>query len=214
MAVLALASCTKKYNSPNEDIVGSSSYSQNYPARQYLMAIADNLVTDALEEIESAFWIEGLGAGSSVHFDVKEGSILTENVTWTVTGRDRDLKGMTLKNIGSDTWELTYTGPYALRGESYPVSFILKAKRGTLVKNNHYNWAVTLNGNRTEREGYACSFKTSATVLYTCDNENISGWDKLEGSYLLTVLKDNQSIDLWIMDFSGSPSKAEFRMGL
>lgn len=214
MAVLALASCTKKYNSPNEDYVGGSSYTQNYPARQYLMAIADNMVTDALEEIETAFWIESLGAGSSVHFDVKEGSILTEGVTWTVTGRDRDLNGMTLKNIGTDTWELTYSGPYALQGESYPVSFILKAKRGTLVKNNHYNWAVTLNGNRTEREGYACSFKTSATVLYTCGNENISGWDKLEGSYLLTVLKDNQSIDLWIMDFNGSPSKAEFRMGL
>ena len=214
MAVLALASCTKTYNGINEDIVGSSSYSQSYPARQYLMAIADNLVTDALEEIETAFWIEGLGAGGSVHFNVKEGSILTENVTWTVTGRDLDLNGMTIKNIGSDTWELTYTGPYALQGESYPVSFILKAKRGTLVKNNHYNWAVTLNGNRTEREGYACSFKTSATVLYTCSSENTTGWNKLEGSYLLTVLKDNQSIDLWIMDFNGSPSKAEFRMGL
>ena len=214
MAVLALASCTKKYNSPNEDIVGSSSYSQNYPARQYLMAIADNMVTDALDEIESAFWIESIGAGSSVHFDVKEGSILTENVTWTVTGRDRDLKGMTIKNIGSDTWELTYDGPYILQGESYPVNFILKAKRGTLVKSNHYNWAVTLNGNRTEREGYACTFKTKATVLYQCTSESATGWNNLDGTYLLTVLKDNKDIDLWVMDFSGSPSKAEFRMGL
>lgn len=214
MAVLALASCTKTYNRANEDSVGSSSYYQDYPARQYLMSIADNLVTDALGEIESALWIDGLGAGSSVHFDVKEGSILTEGVTWTVTGRDRDLNGMKLKNIGADTWELTYTGPYALRGESYPVSFILKAKRGTLIKNNHYNWAVTLSGNRSERDGYSCSFKSNSTVTYTCANDNVTGWNNLDGSYLLTVLKDNKAIDLWIMDFSGAPSKAEFRMGL
>lgn len=213
LAALALAGCTKSYNNAS-DIVGGASSKSSSAARSYLMSIADGLVTDALGELESAFWVENVGAGASTHFDIGQGSILTENVTWTVKGSDRALYGMTLKNIGSETWELSYQGPYSLRGESYPVSFILKARRGTVVKNYHYNWAVTLNGNRTERKGYGCSFKTSSTVLYQCINDNTTGWNYLEGNYSLTVIKNDRDIDLWVMEFNGSPSSAEFRMGL
>lgn len=214
MAALALASCNKSYNNNPNDIVGGASYKSSSAARNYLMSIADGLVTDALGELESAFWVQGVSQGESTHFDTRQGSILDENVTWRVKGGDRALYGMTLKNIGSETWELSYQGSYTLRGESYPVSFILKAKRGAVIKNDHYNWAVTLNGNRTERKGYACSFKTNATVLYMCSGNNTTGWNYLDGSFMLTVIKNDKDIDLWVMEFDGSPSSAEFRMGL
>lgn len=213
-ALLSLAACTKKISPSGDAIVGGNEYYSSSNARNYMMSIADDLVTGALDELESAFTIDQMGANASIHFDISKGSILTEGVSWTVTGRDRALKGMSLENTGSDTWELTYNGYFSLQRESYPVYFILKAKRGNLVKGSHYNWAVTLNGNRTERSGYACSFKTSATVLYQCKGNNTVGWNYMEGSYLLTVYKDEAPVDLWLMEFNGNPYDAHFTTGL
>ena len=178
------------------------------------MAIVDNMVTDALEELETAFKVEGLGNATSIRFDKSAGSILEQGVTWKITGQERSLLGMTIKNIGSDTWEMAYDGPYSLLGDIYPVNFIMKAKRGSLISGNHYNWGVTLSGNRTEREGYSCTYATNNTVLYMCTQDNTVGWNHLEGSYSLTVILNGQPIDLWAMVFKGKLSDTEFTRGI
>ena len=121
---------------------------------------------------------------------------------------------MTIKNIGSDTWEMAFEGPYTLLGDTYPVNFIMKAKRGSLISGNHYNWGVTLSGNRTEREGYSCTYATNNTVLYMCTQGNTVGWNYLEGAYSLTVILNRQPIDLWAMIFKGNLSNTEFTRGI
>ena len=211
---LTLTGCQKKYSPEGYEIVGGGDYYSNYPSRNYIMAIADDMVTDALEELETAFKIEEMGNSSSLRFDISAGSILTEGVSWTVIGRERALKGMTLKNIGSDTWELDYGGPYSLLGDVYPVNFIMKAKRGSLINGSHYNWGITINGNRIERGGYSCTYSSTNTVLYQCTQDNTVGWNDVEGTFTLTVLKDNQPIDIWAIEFDGVPSQAVFSAGI
>ena len=214
-AILCLAGCTKEYRPNGNSIVGGNEYyAYSRPAREYMMAIADNLVTDVLEELETAFKVEELGNPTSLRFDKSSGSILEQGIIWKVIAQERALRGMTIKNIGSDTWEMAFEGPYSLLGDIYPVNFIMKAKRGSLISGNHYNWGVTLSGNRTEREGYSCTYATSNTVLYTCTQDNTVGWNNLEGTYTLTVILNQQSIDLWAMVFKGSLSATEFTRGI
>lgn len=213
-ALACLAGCSKHYSPNGYEIVGGNEYYAYSPTKEYMMAIVDNMVTDALEELETAFKVEGLGNSTSIRFDISAGSILDQNVVWKVTGQERALLGMTIKNIGSDTWEMAYDGPYSLLGETYPVNFIMKAKRGSLITGNHYNWGVTLSGNRTEREGYSCTYATNNTVLYMCTQDNTVGWNHLEGSYSLTVILNGQPIDLWAMIFKGKLSDTEFTRGI
>lgn len=213
-ALLCIAGCSKHYSPNGYEIVGGGEYYANLPTKEYMMAIVDDMVTDGLEELETAFKIEEIGNPTSLRFDISAGSILTEGVIWKITGQERALKGMTLKNIGSDTWELAYDGLYSLLGEIYPVNFIMKAKRGSLITGNHYNWGVTLSGNRTEREGYSCTYATNNTVLYMCTQDNTVGWNYLEGTYTLTVILNEQPIDLWSMVFKGNLSDTEFSRGI
>ena len=214
VAALSLAGCTKRYSPNGYEIVGGTEYYAILPAQEYLMAIADDMVTDVLGELETALKVEDLGNSASLRFDMAEGSILEEGKTWKVTGSTRALKGMTIKNIGSDTWEMAFDGDYSLNDYVYPLSFIAKAKRGSQITNNHYNWGVTINGNRTERGGYSCTYSSKSTVLYQCTQDNKVGWNDVEGTYLLTVLLDNEPIDLWALEFDGIPSEAIFSRGL
>lgn len=212
--VVCLAGCTKSYSPNGYEIVGGGNYYANQPTKEYMMAIVDDMVTDVLDELETAFKVEELGNSTSIRFDISQGSILNQDVIWKVTAQERALKGMTIKNIGSDTWEMAFEGPYTLLGDTYPVNFIMKAKRGSLITGNHYNWGITLSGNRTEREGYSCTYATNNTVLYMCTQNNTVGWNHLEGSYTLTVILNRQPIDLWAMIFKGNLSNTEFTRGI
>ena len=213
-ALVCLAGCTKSYSPNGYEIVGGGGYYANQPTKDYMMAIVDDMVTDVLDELETAFKVVELGNSTSIHFDISQGSILNQDVIWKVTAQERALKGMTIKNIGSDTWEMAFEGPYTLLGDTYPVKFIMKAKRGSLISGNHYNWGVTLSGNRTEREGYSCTYATVNTVLYMCTQDNTVGWNYLEGTYSLTVILNQQPIDLWAMEFKGNLRDTEFSRGI
>ena len=213
-AVIGLAGCTKSYSPNGYEIVGGKEYYSGYPAMEYIMAIADDMITDVLGELETAFSVEEMGANASVRFDKSAGSILTEGITWKVIGRDRALKGMTVKNIGSDTWEMSFEGPYELNGYVYPVYFILKAKRGSQIEGNHYNWGITINGNRTEREGYSCTYSSKSTVIYQCTKDNKVGWNEVEGTYILTVYLNDTPVDMWAIEYNGIPSEAKFTRGI
>lgn len=213
-ALLCLSGCTKSYSPYSDKAVGMGETSNNTPSRSYMMAIVDDMVTGALEELETAFRVDQLGNGSSVRFDISGGSILTEGVSWKVTGKERALCGMTIKNIGADTWEMDFNGPFSLLGDVYPVNFIMKAKRGSLISGNHYNWGITLNGNRTEREGYSCTYATKETVLYMSTQNNTVGWNYLEGAYTLTVLLNQEPIDQWSMVLNGNLGNTEFYRGI
>jgi len=215
-AGLFFAGCSKYTYSPEGyAIVGGSQYSSTLPAYNYIMSIADDLVTDVLGELETAFTVERIGNASGRRFDMSQGSILTEGVSWRVKLDTRALNGMTLTNIGSDTWEMAFEGPYKLGESVYPVNFILRARRGALIAGgSHYNWAVTINGDRTEKEGYACTYSSENTVFYQCTGGNSVGWNNVEGTYVLTVLRYREPIDVWALEFNGSPSTAVFSRGL
>lgn len=217
-ALLAASACTKGYEAV-DDGVGGRTNANNRDARSYMMSVADNLVTDALDELEMGLLVQDNGRGTSGHFDISGGSLLANGVAWTVIADDSLLKGLTLKCTGASTWTLTYTGDYSLLGERYPVDFTLVAAQGTLIKGHHYNWNVTLAGDRTEREGYRCKFSTDGLVKYQVAMEqdvpaNYPGWNKVDGSFLMEIYKETKLVDVWQLDFAGYPSDAQFTRSL
>ena len=67
MALVA-ASCMRGDYLDAPDIVGGRSVINNQEARTYMMYIADNLVTDVLDELELALNISERGVEKSAHF--------------------------------------------------------------------------------------------------------------------------------------------------
>ena len=54
-ALVCLAGCTKSYSPNGYEIVGGGGYYANQPTKDYMMAIVDDMVTDVLDELETAF---------------------------------------------------------------------------------------------------------------------------------------------------------------
>lgn len=199
LAAVLCMSCNKQ--------VGESRYDDSIPVQQYMMYIADNMVTDVLYQLEDALYINSIGATSSSRFDIHEGPFTQEGVTWTVTAIDCPLKGMTMTHTGPETWEVNFDGQYPFGNRSYRTNFIMKAKRGSVICTNHYSWSFTLSGNRTERGGYACTYETLNTVVYNSNSSQTSAhtyWNVAVGSMRLVVYKYGDVIDEWRASFNGN----------
>ena len=143
-AIFCLAGCTKEFRPNGNSIVGGNEYYAYSPSREYMMAIADNMVTDVLEELETAFKVEELGNSTSIRFDKSAGSILEQGIIWKVIAQERALRGMTIKNIGSDTWEMAFEGPYSLLGDIYPVNFPRKLHHEGKARFSHFREPLQL----------------------------------------------------------------------
>ncbi len=124
-AVLALSSCSK-----GADIVGGNNNYSSTAGGSYMMNIADNLMAGALEDLEIA-----LDMGKT-------------EITWA-----SHFSGMTIIKDTGNTWKLSFEGPFAFDGVSYPTSFAMTATRRN--ENKPADWDVIITGNRTEKEGYS-----------------------------------------------------------
>lgn len=206
VAALFAAGCTKGYDSSLDHFGGRSEY-YYLDSRYYMLGIADNLVTDALDNLEDALALNGT--------EVPDGTV------WTIQSIIRPLRGMTITKTGS-SWKLYYAGDYTIDGETYPLTVTITAVQGTKISSTHYNWRITLVGSRTERGGYSCDFATLGDVQYsykltdeTSDAVlNKSGWNQIDGTYYAKILKNGQSVDDWRLILDGYPFSARFFPGL
>ena len=207
VAALIAAGCSKGYDASQDHFGGRSEY-YYLDAHNYMLGIADNLVTDALDNLEDALVLNG-------DAEVPLGT------SWTIQSILRPLRGMTITKTGSG-WKMDYTGDYTIDGETYPLTVSINAVQGTKISSTHYCWRITLLGSRSERGGYSCDFATLNEVQYSYKliEEapdallNKSGWDQIFGTYYAKILKNGQAIDDWRLILDGYPFSARFFPGL
>ena len=224
-AIVALsASCSKGYDIESEYGVGGRSSANSGAGRSYMMQIADNIVTDCLDELEHALLVNSRGK-ESLHFDTGSASIESVGAVWTVIAPENKLQGLTIKRTSvSETWEMHFDGEYLFDinndnyydegyDSSYPTEWTITAKRVTGSSNRHFSWNVSINGTRTEQKGYSCSFTTPSYIEYIASTAS-DKWIQLYGVLYMTTYKDGSPIDLSMLEFRGSLDKAEYARGL
>ena len=182
-AVLALSSCTRGY-----DIVGGHESYVYTPGGKYMMHIADDLMAGALEDLEIA-----LELGKT-------------EVTWASR-----LSGMKIVQAEENVWHLSFEGPFTFDDKSYETVFAMSATR--VNEEDHADWDVTITGNRTEREGYRCTFESLGAITYKALYTE-TGWDMLYGRLSMIVYDKGGKKDGCMLTFDGAPSKALCVRGL
>lgn len=213
IAAMAAAACSK---SKDPDIVGGRSEDYNWGGRSYMMYIADNLTTDALDELELALQTEQRGTGMSSHYEMK-GSLYEAGSVWRVATEASALPNLRIEGKGASSFHLSFDGDYNFGGDAnrYPTRFTLEA---TLLHDGEGapgNWLLNLSGTRTEREGYSCSFETPSGIQYSNTlGLQSKGWNQIFGDLYMTVYKNKSTVDLSCLSFNGSPSQAKYTRGL
>ena len=212
MLVLALASCSKADRYIDEY---SGSEDRSYSiAENYLAVLATNLIPDYLISLESAlsydeyeYYKTSVGQSS---YDTSGKSIRTQGVTWIVNAKKK-VDGLRITCKGDGVWELYREGPYTysdMEGEEeYTTVCTLTAEMLEDCGHGHFNWKVTFNGSRTEREGYSCIFHSTPTLTYQDEESRTYTWDYCYGSATMLIDKNGEKIDMARMDFDGKTTR-------
>lgn len=212
----ALAACSKESYYSEDAVGGRTERNQSY-GKTYMMGIADNLVTDALDEMERAIEMNAEGRSVSSHFAMA-GDIEQTGTVWTVTDQTSIMYGLQMKNVSAGVWELSFEGDYAVSyGDSYPTRFTIMATRKEETSIAfHYCWAVTLEGSRTERGSYSCQVTTPKMMNYgqTSLEQSVGGWNQLYGTIRMAVYKGKDLVDVSELRFNGNVSNAKYERGL
>ena len=216
LIVAVLAAACSKGDSYDGSLSGghASSPTAYSPARAYMLRIADDLVTENLDMLENALYLNRLGTTSgSTGFKTGGADLETPGTSWEVT-REGNLKGLTLTHAAAaDTWILQQKGDYTLGGDTYATSYTLSAVRKEAFEGaeSHFSWVVTLEGSRTEQQGYSCTFVTYGAISYQA--ATTSQW-RTSGVLGMTVYKKGTAIDRATLTIKGNNYEAEFRNGL
>ncbi len=202
LVAVFFVSCSKE-----DDIVGGRDYLFNEDGRRYMMNIADNLITDAIYELENV-----------------EDKCCSAGDSYIVTNKTNRLCGLDIVCANSSSWTLSYEGDYEFGGKYYPTSFHIsahKATPGTNVADDEEGWILFVEGKRYERDGFWCTFSSStdsnsfgAITYINTRGAQALGWDVVKGDIMMRVFKYDESIDNCILSFSGAPSQAVFTCGL
>lgn len=188
-------------------------------SEQYLVRFSTLLVPDFLIALEDALAYDSYGyyTSSSRSRDYISGgvSIRTVGNQWTVNSK-KAIKGVTVRCLAADTWELNWTGPYNLTGivseyntddneYAYETTCKVTAKMLKETNTNHYDWQVAMSGERTERKGYGCTFASSPDMTFTTADTSYSysSWDYCNGAATMTVTKNGEKVDMARMDYLG-----------
>lgn len=223
-----------------DDIVGGRAFYSSEAGRAYAMHVADNLVTDALDELELALKVNSKrGPKESPHFEGSD-SLNHAGVKWLVKTADSPFTGMTLQCVKQDSsWKLDFSGPLSRGfGNSYPTTFTMTAtlldttilKRysvteeqwdgeamGYVTRKNYARegWCVTLQGERIERDGYSCTFETGeGGINYADTRGGAAGWNLVYGDLYMILRENSQVVDTYWLSFEGAPSGATFIQGI
>ena len=173
--------------------------------RDYMTAIADELVTQNLQELETAL-SASQNDGMARYFYKTNGKALTEDgAVWTVT-REGVLYGLVIsKYAGQENcWTLVFDGDFKLNGYTYPTKYTMTVTAADASISPHRSWNVVIAGERHEEDGYNCTFQSDGTISYPALSE-----DKLWNAYgylLMTVFEGKKQIDKVVMQLKGGKS--------
>lgn len=216
LGCLALLLATACYRADYDAFGGHTDTSGN-PVREYMLALADDIVAASLEELEAALKMDPQDPITQVLYDAK-GNLLAPGSTWKVR-REGSLKGLVLQCErgldGSSIWNVSFDGDLELRGESYPTQFSFSAHpEGSQSQAAHQDWKVTVfHGDRYEREGYNCYFDCfEGTLRFQALPED--GYWNAYGTFSMHVFKGETLVDSAYLSLKGAPSAAIFVHGL
>lgn len=208
-ALLLLTACSKA----DHDYFGGHKHASDNPVQEYMLTLADDLLTASLEELEDALQASPQDPVVRALYDIQGDDLHLSGSTWTLR-RECPLKGLVLR-CETDAWSLTFDGDLVLAGESYPTQFSIRLRPEDIEQDqsSHPNWAVfEFSGSRTERDGYKCTFGlASATILFRSLLADHL-WNPY-GSLQMKVFKDQTLVDVAYLTLSGSPSSSTFVHG-
>lgn len=203
-----LASCSKEMFS------GSEEYS-SYPGEGYMLILSQRLLPDYLIALESALVYDSYGYPSNTDYQTGDVSLNTQGAVWTVNGK-KAVKGIKITCIDNGVWKLEREGEYyfydsyykSQDNDGYPTQCTVIATQLESVNSaGHYNWKVTFTGSRTEREGYACTFKSEPDLTYTSTADLSNSWSGCEGSATMYITKNGEKVDFIRMDYFGASTR-------
>ena len=192
IALVGVFSCSRDYDYIDRGFDGNTSYTGAY-TRAYIQQISDNLIIHNLQVLEKII-------------------ALNPNDIWAAGNEytyenELDIRGVIIRKTDADsTWTLTRSGKYPINGIEYPTEYVITA-RMTPGKglSNHYNWALNVEGKRTEDYGFGCSFSSDGSIKYNSSNYSYNKWSSIYGTILLFVTKNGVQIDKAMLDFRGNP---------
>lgn len=208
----ALCSCSMRTDA---EFFGSNSsyYDKSSPGETYLITLADNLIVDNLRQLEKALIYNDYFEYESKQFETGGKSIETVGAEWTC--RDiSSIKGVKISCTAAGTWTLTRSDKYLLDGgDSFPTTYSIEAIRGA-GSSTHYDWTVTVTGNRIEEKGYACRFwtETGESLVFTRGESPV--WENCNGKILMEVTRNGEKIDKALLDFKGGKENYVYLSGL
>ena len=203
--VLLFAACSKE----DLDAFGDTLDAGNNPVRDYMVLLTDQLGSASLEELEEALNLESIGSVMTL-FYAAEGGLTEPGSVWKLNRTGR-LKGLVMKKLQEEgSWQLEYDGDLELDIYTYPTHFTMTAVRPEAKP--HGDWTVTLEGSRTEKDGYACNFSTDGELRFEALQED-NLWYAY-GTLQMQVFKDETLIDNAFLSLRGARKAATFAHGL
>ena len=222
LALILLVACSKG-GYADYDVLGgrSTNTATSSMGRNYMMAVADELIAGVLDEMTLAQTTQDMGSTYSSHFTIM-GGFNTLGSTWMVTAPDSAFEGLSIRCTGENSWNVNYEGDFYMGGYTYPTTFKMRILHQKNLSPQVYDgWLVSLEGERTERGGYRCTFDAYSNPLssqmmsfYNTLGANISGWNGINGDLFMTVSKDGVTVDVCRLSFKGAPSAATYTRGL
>lgn len=171
----------------------------------YMNYIADNLVAQNLQELETAL-NSSKSDGLARYFYKTNGKDLTEDgAVWTVT-REGALYGLVISKVdGQQCWSLSFDGDFTFDyNDSYRTRYTLRASAADASVAAHRSWDVTLSGERHEADDYWCEFNSDGTIQYRSLSED-KYWNAY-GYLMMTVYDGKALIDKVVMQLKGGKS--------
>ena len=228
--IIILAFCVLLSSCDMEGLFGGTPEKESFLGERYLECFSTLLVPDYLIALENALAYDSYGyyatSTSSRDYVSSGKSLRAVGTEWTVNSK-KSIKGVSIKCVAADTWELEWSGPYCLHAYSYRNDYYereqdrdndkytyetrckVTAKMLKETTTNHFDWQVVMDGERTEREGYACTF-TSAPDMTFASSEGLrsrSSWDSCEGAATMIVTKNGEKVDMARMDYLGTDTR-------
>lgn len=207
--ILLLATACHKADT---DAFGGHTDTTDNPVREYMLALADDLVAASLEELEAALQADPQDPLSQTLY-VMQGDLLSGG-RWTIR-RECPLKGLVIQNVikadGLMGWILEFDGDLSLIGSPYPTRFTLQAEHSP-TQSSHSDWRITsFSGQRTERDGYMCTFDISSGLVFEALQDD-KLWNAF-GTIRMMVYKNDILVDTAYLSLKGSRSAAVFVHG-
>lgn len=213
LAAAFVCSCSK-YN--YDDFKGAPDYSSEI-GELYIRNIPERLIADNLLAVERALAYEAMSISvaerivENANFRTGGVSLWKTGNRWIVNAVDA-VKGVEIRKEDVDsTWTLSRDADYCFNGGCYPTACTMTVRMLPGGK-DHFDWEVSVKGNRKERKGYSCTFSTVDPVVFLTGTSD--RWSQCRGRIFMEVFRDGAKVDKCCIEYAGGSGSYKFINGL